>query len=40
MAGLAKAIDQAEVAIRRAVPLDVTIYIEPDIRRPNNPVPE
>jgi divalent metal cation (Fe/Co/Zn/Cd) transporter len=33
VAGLASAIDTAETAIRAAVPLDITIYIEPDIRR-------
>jgi cation diffusion facilitator family transporter len=33
LAELAEAIDTAEVAIRGAVPLDITIYIEPDIRR-------
>jgi divalent metal cation (Fe/Co/Zn/Cd) transporter len=33
VAELASAIDTAEVAIRAAVPLDITIYIEPDIRR-------
>ena len=30
---LARAIDTAEAAIRGAVPLDITIYVEPDIRR-------
>jgi cation diffusion facilitator family transporter len=30
---LAGAIDSVEVAIRAAAPLDITIYIEPDIRR-------
>jgi cation diffusion facilitator family transporter len=33
VAQLASAIDTAEVAIRDAVPLAITIYIEPDIRR-------
>lgn len=33
VAGLAKAIDNAEVALRAAVPKTTTIYIEPDIRR-------
>jgi cation diffusion facilitator family transporter len=33
VADLAEAIDLAEVAIRAAVPLNITIYIEPDIRR-------
>lgn len=31
--GLATAIDATETALRAAVPLDLTIYIEPDIRR-------
>jgi divalent metal cation (Fe/Co/Zn/Cd) transporter len=30
---LAQAIDAVEVAMRAAVPLDLLIYIEPDIRR-------
>ena len=30
---LAHAIDQAELAVRAAVPKTTTIYIEPDIRR-------
>ena len=33
LAELARAIDTAEAAIRGSVPLDITIYIEPDIRR-------
>jgi divalent metal cation (Fe/Co/Zn/Cd) transporter len=33
MAELAAAVDRTEVAIRAAAPLDMTIYIEPDIRR-------
>jgi cation diffusion facilitator family transporter len=33
VADLASAIDRTEVAIRAAVPLAITIYIEPDIRR-------
>jgi cation diffusion facilitator family transporter len=33
VAELAQAIDATEAAIRAAVPLDITIYIEPDIRR-------
>jgi divalent metal cation (Fe/Co/Zn/Cd) transporter len=33
MQQLAEAIDQAEVALRAAVPQNITIYIEPDIRR-------
>ena len=33
MAELAQAIDQAEAALRTAVPKTTTIYIEPDIRR-------
>lgn len=33
VAELAKAIDAAEVALRTAVPIATTIYIEPDIRR-------
>jgi cation diffusion facilitator family transporter len=33
MGELAQAIDQTEIAIRAAVPMTITIYIEPDIRR-------
>lgn len=33
VAELAKAIDTTEVAIRSSIPLNITIYIEPDIRR-------
>jgi cation diffusion facilitator family transporter len=33
MAELAKAVDNAEAALRAAVPIATTIYIEPDIRR-------
>jgi hypothetical protein len=33
MQQLAEAIDQAEIALRAAVPQNITIYIEPDIRR-------
>jgi hypothetical protein len=33
MTELAAAVDRTEVAIRAAAPLDMTIYIEPDIRR-------
>jgi hypothetical protein len=33
VAELAHAIDETEVAVRRAVPKATTIFIEPDIRR-------
>ena len=33
VADLAAAIDRTEVAMRAVVPADMTIYIEPDIRR-------
>ncbi|MCB0982765.1 MAG: hypothetical protein KDB17_19245, partial [Ilumatobacter sp.] len=38
VAELAAAIDDTEVALRAAVPIAETIYIEPDIRR--KPAPE
>jgi divalent metal cation (Fe/Co/Zn/Cd) transporter len=31
---LARAIDEVEASLRAAVPLATTVYIEPDIRRP------
>ena len=37
---LSKAIDTAERALREAVPIAKTVYIEPDIRRPAAQVPE
>jgi cation diffusion facilitator family transporter len=37
VAQLARAIDQAEMALRAAVPKTTTIYIEPDIRRQSAP---
>jgi cation diffusion facilitator family transporter len=38
-ASVARAIDAAEVRIRRAVPIARVIYLEPDIRRPDVPAP-
>ncbi|MCI0687782.1 MAG: cation diffusion facilitator family transporter [Sporichthyaceae bacterium] len=37
-ADVAKAIDEAEVRVREAVPIATVIYIEPDIRRPGSDV--
>jgi cation diffusion facilitator family transporter len=39
-ASVARAIDAAEVRIRRAVPIARVIYLEPDIRRPDVPAPD